>query len=53
MQAVVNDSLNEDGTVRRKEPMKVESRRTAPAIDAPSRRAPSKSAAKKTPSKRK
>lgn len=53
MQAVVNDSLNEDGTVRDKEPKKVESRRTAPAIAAPSRRAPKKSAAKKTPSKRK
>ena len=53
MQAVVNDSLNEDGTVRRKEPIKVESRRTAPAIDAPSARAPKKSVAKKTPSKRK
>ena len=53
MQDVVNDSLNEDGTVRHKEPIKVESRRAAPAIDAPSRRAPKKSAAKKTPSKRK
>jgi hypothetical protein len=53
MQAVVNDSLNEDGTVRRKEPIKVESRRTAPALDAPSARAPKKSVAKKTPSKRK
>jgi len=53
MQAVVNDSLNEDGTVRNKEPMKVESRRTAPALDAPARRAPKKSTAKKTPTKRK
>jgi cell division septum initiation protein DivIVA len=52
MQAVVNDSLNEDGTVRRKEPIKVESRRAAPAIDAPKRTA-KKSAAKKTSAKRK
>ena len=47
MQDVVNDSLNEDGTVRRREPVKVESRRTAKAISAP------KKSAKKTPSKRK
>ena len=57
MQAIVNDSLNEDGTVRRKEPIKVESRRTAPAIDAPKRaakKAPAKkAAAKKSSTKRK
>jgi cell division septum initiation protein DivIVA len=52
MQAVVNDSLNEDGTVRRKEPLKVESRRTAAAIDAP-RRTAKKSTAKKSSAKRK
>ncbi len=52
MQAVVNDSLNEDGTVRRKEPIKVESRRSAPAIDAPGR-TQKKSTAKKTAAKRK
>ena len=52
MQAVVNDSLNEDGTVRRKEPIKVESRRAAPAIDAPKRAASSRTA-KKTSAKRK
>jgi hypothetical protein len=52
MQAVVNDSLNEDGTVRRKEPIKVESRRTSPALDAP-KRAAKKSTAKKTAAKRK
>ena len=52
MQAMVNDTLNEDGTVRRKEPIKVESRRTAPALDAP-KRAAKKSAAKKSPAKRK
>lgn len=63
MQAIVNDSLNEDGTVRHKEPVRVESRRSAPALDSPARRAsvksssskvlPSKSVTKKTPSKRK
>jgi len=53
MQAIVNDSLYEDGTVRHKEPVSVESRRSAPALDAPSRRKPTKSVAKKTPSKRK
>jgi cell division septum initiation protein DivIVA len=52
MQAVVNDSLNEDGTVRRKEPIKVESRRAAPALDAP-KRATKKSPAKKSAAKRK
>lgn len=52
MQAVVNDSLNEDGTVRRKEPITVESRRSAPAITAPKRTA-SKSAPKKSVAKRK
>jgi hypothetical protein len=53
MQAIVNDSLNEDGTVRHKEPVRVESRRNAPALDAPSRRKSTKSVAKKTASKRK
>jgi hypothetical protein len=60
MQAIVNDSLNEDGTVRAKEPIKVESRRTSPALDAPKRkttsapkRAPKKSAPKKTTAKHK
>lgn len=52
MQAVVNDSLNEDGTVRRKEPVVVASRRTSPALDAP-KRSVKKSPAKKTSSKRK
>jgi cell division septum initiation protein DivIVA len=51
MQDMVNDSLNEDGTVRRKEPVKVESRRTAGAIAAP-RKSAAKSP-KKTSSKRK
>lgn len=52
MQAVVNDSLNEDGTVRRKEPIKVESRRAAPELDAP-KRSTKKSPAKKSAAKRK
>ena len=47
MQDVVNDSLNEDGTVRRKEPVKVESRRTSAAIAAP------KKSSKKPTAKRK
>jgi cell division septum initiation protein DivIVA len=53
MQAVVNDSLNEDGTVRRQEPIKVESRRTSAAIAAPARRTTKKSTAKKPATKRK
>lgn len=53
MQAMVNDSLNEDGTVRHKEPVRIESRRNAPVLDAPSVRKSTKSVAKKTPSKRK
>jgi cell division septum initiation protein DivIVA len=53
MQAVVNDSLNEDGTVRQQEPIKVESRRTSAAIAAPARRTAKKSTAKKTTTKRK
>ncbi|MFM6941196.1 MAG: hypothetical protein ACKOXI_04380, partial [Candidatus Planktophila sp.] len=52
MQAVVNDSLNEDGTVRRKEPIQVESRRANAALDAPKRTA-KKSTTKKTAAKRK
>ena len=54
MQAIVNDSLNEDGTVRHKEPIKVESRRTSPALEAPkrtSKAAPKRKAAKSAPKK--
>ena len=54
MQAIVNDSLNEDGTVRQKEPIKVESRRTSPALEAPKRTAkaaPKRKAAKSAPKK--
>lgn len=48
MQAVVNDSLNADGTVKKSAPIKVESKRTRSAIAAPK-----KAVAKKTPAKRK
>jgi vacuolar-type H+-ATPase subunit H len=52
MQAVVNDSLNEDGTVRHKEPVRVESRRRAPALDAPARGTSVKSEAKNSPARK-
>ena len=48
MQDSINNSLNEDGTVKKSAPIKVESKRTSPAIEAPARRT-----AKKTTSKRK
>lgn len=51
MQAIVSDSLNDDGTVRQKDPIQVESRRTAPAIDAP-KRVTAKRVTKSTPAKR-
>jgi cell division septum initiation protein DivIVA len=56
MQAVVNDSLNEDGTVKKSAPIRVESKRTRAAIAAPKKtsKAPAKkTAAKKKPAKRK
>ena len=56
MQAVVNDSLNEDGTVKKSAPIRVESKRTRTAIAAPKKtsKAPAKkTAAKKKPAKRK
>jgi cell division septum initiation protein DivIVA len=56
MQAVVNDSLNEDGTVKKAAPIRVESKRTRAAIAAPKKtsKAPAKkTAAKKKPAKRK
>jgi vacuolar-type H+-ATPase subunit H len=56
MQAVVDNSLNEDGTVKKSAPIRVESKRTRTAIDAPkkSSKAPAKkTAAKKKPAKRK
>jgi vacuolar-type H+-ATPase subunit H len=51
MQAIVSDSLNDDGTVRQKDPIQVESRRTAPAIEAP-KRVTAKRVTKSTPAKR-
>ena len=55
MQEIVNSSLNEDGTVKKSAPIKVESKRTSPALEAPKRSAntPAKRTAKKTTSKRK
>ena len=55
MQELVNASINEDGTVKRSAPIKVESKRTAPALEAPkkSTKTPAKRAVKKTTSKRK
>ncbi len=56
MQTVVNDSLNEDGTVKKSAPIRVESKRTRAAIAAPKKtsKAPAKkTAAKKKPAKRK
>ena len=56
MQAVVDNSLNEDGTVKKSAPIRVESKRTRTAIAAPkkSSKAPAKkTAAKKKPAKRK
>ena len=47
MQAVVNDSLNEDGTVKKSAPIRVESKRTRAAIAAPKKSATKKVAAKK------
>jgi DNA-binding IclR family transcriptional regulator len=55
MQAVVDNSLNEDGTVKKSAPIRVESKRTRAAIAAPkkSAKAPVKRTAKKTSAKRK
>ena len=55
MQELVGASINEDGTVKRSAPIKVESKRTTPALDAPkkSTKTPAKRTAKKTTSKRK
>ena len=47
MQAVVNDSLNEDGTVKKSAPIRVESKRTRVAIAAPKKSNTKKVAAKK------
>ena len=53
MQAVVDNSLNEDGTVKKSAPIRVESKRTRTAIAAPkkSSKSPAKRTAKKSPAK--
>jgi hypothetical protein len=55
MQELVGASINEDGTVKKSAPIKVESKRTSAAIEAPKKSSatPAKRAAKKTTSKRK
>ena len=56
MQQVVDNSLNEDGTVKKSAPIRVESKRTRAAIAAPKKtsKAPAKKIApKKKPAKRK
>jgi hypothetical protein len=55
MQQSVDNSLNEDGTVKKSAPIRVESKRTRAAIAAPkkSAKAPAKRTAKKSPAKRK
>ncbi len=54
MQAVVDNSLNEDGTVKKSAPIRVESKRTRTAIAAPkkSSKSPAKRTAKKSPAKK-
>jgi hypothetical protein len=52
MQAVVNDSLNSDGTVKKSAPIKVESKRTRTAIAAPKKQVAKKAAVKKSVSKK-
>lgn len=51
MQAVVDNSLNEDGTVKKSAPIRIESKRTRAAIAAPKKS--SKAPAKKTVTKKK
>ena len=51
MQQVVDNSLNEDGTVKKSAPIRVESKRTHTAIAAPKKTV--KKTAKKSPAKRK
>ncbi len=55
MQQVVDNSLNEDGTVKKSAPIRVESKRTRAAIAAPESivKKPLKKTAKKSPAKRK
>ncbi|MCX6444783.1 MAG: hypothetical protein NTY85_04550 [Actinobacteria bacterium] len=55
MQDIVNNAINEDGTIKRAAPIKIESKRTSPALEAPRRtsQAPAKRTAKKSTAKRK
>lgn len=55
MQDIVNNALNEDGTVKKSAPIKVESKRTSPALEAPRRtsNSPARRTAKKSTPKRK
>jgi cell division septum initiation protein DivIVA len=55
MQAVVDNSLNEDGTVKKSAPIRVESKRTRAAIAAPKKtsKSPAKRTAKKIAPKKK
>jgi hypothetical protein len=55
MQQVVDNSINEDGTVKKSAPIRVESKRTRTAIAAPKKAAKKtvKKVAKKTSAKRK
>lgn len=55
MQAVVDNSLNEDGTVKKSAPIRVESKRTRTAISAPKKtsKTPAKRTAKKIAPKKK
>ena len=55
MQQVVDNSLNEDGTVKKSAPIRVESKRTRAAIAAPKKavKKTTKKAVKKTSAKRK
>ena len=55
MQELVSASISEDGTVKKAAPIKVESKRTSAAIEAPKKSSatPAKRTAKKTTSKRK
>lgn len=53
MQTVVNDSLNEDGTVKKSAPIRIESKRTRAAIAAPKKsvKAPARKVKKQVPKK--
>lgn len=53
MQAAVNESLNEDGSVKKSAPIRVESKRTQVAIAAPNKSVAKKQISKKPATKRK